>query len=148
MSIRRDSLNSSDTYPGLELNKVCISQIANSILNEHEPSGEDIAGFLISRIYLDIRFNFAALPQGELAQIDLPKQIITISDALAEDKNRLNFTLAHELGDLVLHGHLIGESSDKTISDTKVGFDRKEWQANYFALCILLPEHRFNVSSA
>ncbi len=62
--------------------------------------------------------------------------------------NRYRFTLAHETGHLVLHGHLFpGSDSDQewldfhhNVSETAIGI--AEWQADQFAGLILVPPSR------
>lgn len=62
---------------------------------------------------------------------------------------RYRFTLAHEIGHLVLHGHIYEQCGFKTISECKKfieNFPEKEyswleWQANEFAGLMLVPSH-------
>jgi Zn-dependent peptidase ImmA (M78 family) len=71
------------------------------------------------------------------------------------DARRPRFTLAHELGHLLLgHGaYMVSESVDakdiESSSNTDLAEDdiRLEWQANYFASCLLLPRDLFVASA-
>jgi len=80
------------------------------------------------------------------------RRLIAISKILLNDKNegRLCFTCAHEAGHWVLHSSLI-ETAARTGREPRTGaeavFCREkdartpaEWQADYFAACLLLPE--------
>jgi hypothetical protein len=80
------------------------------------------------------------------------RRLIAISKNLLNDTNegRLCFTCAHETGHWVLHSSLI-ETAARTGRETGTGaeavFCREkdartpaEWQADYFASCLLMPE--------
>lgn len=66
---------------------------------------------------------------------------------------RRRFTLAHEIGHLVMHGHLIDrvhvdrEFKEKLHRDgrSKIGEDRLEIDANRFAAELLMPSHLLKV---
>jgi len=74
---------------------------------------------------------------------------ISIDESLLEDEPRLNFTCAHEIGHWELHRHLVqtaaGSGNRHTnldtifcrIRDVKLAI---EWQSNFFAACLLMPE--------
>jgi Zn-dependent peptidase ImmA (M78 family) len=93
--------------------------------------------------------------RGILGRISFnPPSIIVFFDPM--DVRRQRFTLAHELGHLLLgHGaYMQSESVDeKDIESgdyTDLGVDdvrRLEWQANYFASCLLLPRDSFVASA-
>ena len=81
---------------------------------------------------------------------------IYISSALSDEESRLRFTVAHELGHLLLHRalRLKGKINPNINEDTEIDLDtgRKklitawdflEWQANCFAANLLLPEKSF-----
>jgi Zn-dependent peptidase ImmA (M78 family) len=76
------------------------------------------------------------------------EKIICVDQSLAENKNegRLCFTFAHEAGHWVLHRKLVDQACRTgggnsfifcRIKDAKKPI---EWQADYFASCILMPE--------
>jgi Zn-dependent peptidase ImmA (M78 family) len=73
---------------------------------------------------------------------------ISINERLLEDKSegRMMFTCAHETGHWVLHRHMIeqtnrrGVPGDGIICRTKDARLPVEWQADYFASCLLMPE--------
>lgn len=88
------------------------------------------------------------LEPGILGTISFDPLVIEIDESQAGDANRARFTLAHEVGHLHL-GHdkyLIKDvcrdsdveiESPPQIEIKDIG--RMEWQANYFASCLLLP---------
>lgn len=66
---------------------------------------------------------------------------------LGGSEGRMIFTCAHEAGHWVLHRSKIdeatrkGQISDAIICRTINTKERIEWQADYFAACLLMPEH-------
>lgn len=63
---------------------------------------------------------------------------------------RDNFTIAHELGHLVLHWPLVrknnpgcGMRATRKVDDTNESLRRCEWEANWFASAFLMPEVAF-----
>lgn len=85
------------------------------------------------------------------------KRIILVDGALKKDEAKFNFTLAHELGHLALHRNLkitYSESNIKPIDEPVIDNyshhhkletdqDWMEWQANYYASCLLMPSSIF-----
>ncbi len=92
--------------------------------------------------------------KGVLGATYVQDRMICINEKLLDDRSegRLNFTWAHEAGHWILHRHLAkpiaGKSSiDKTIFCRSINAGLPiEWQADYFASCILMPEE--NVRNA
>lgn len=74
---------------------------------------------------------------------------ISINEKLLEDGNegRLIFTCAHEVGHWVLHRHLVEEAGrlnragETIVCRAKSARKPIEWQADYFASCLLMPEN-------
>ena len=74
---------------------------------------------------------------------------ICINDRLLENKyeGRMNFTCAHEVGHWVLHRYLVDEVNrysskrEAIICRKKNARQPIEWQADYFASCLLMPEN-------
>ena len=54
------------------------------------------------------------------------------------------FTLAHEIGHIVLHLENVNSFIDDTITIAGRSTDEKEQEANYFASCLLMPEDEVN----
>ena len=79
-------------------------------------------------------------------------RIIYISSALLDEENRLRFTVAHELGHLLLHRALklkkkmnpnINEDTEIVLDTGRKKPDFLEWQAKCFAANLLLPRKPF-----
>ncbi|WP_161949177.1 ImmA/IrrE family metallo-endopeptidase [Desulfomicrobium norvegicum] len=59
---------------------------------------------------------------------------------LSSSKARDNFTVAHELGHFFLHTE---DKGDEILRFTRRGSNRREWEANWFAAELLMPEREF-----
>ena len=86
--------------------------------------------------------------KGVLGATYVQDRMICINEKLLDDRSegRLNFTWAHEAGHWMLHRHLVKPIPNQG-SINKIIFCRSinaglpiEWQADYFASCILMPE--------
>jgi len=82
-----------------------------------------------------------------LGRIKFSPPVISIYQSPEISRARERFTLAHELGHLMLgHSKYLRaeycEARDFTIDETNILGDLRslEWQANYFAACLLLPK--------
>ncbi|WP_163934886.1 ImmA/IrrE family metallo-endopeptidase [Paraferrimonas sp. SM1919] len=100
-----------------------------------------------------VKVNFDAnLDFGVLGSVNFEEGVINIDNQQCETEPRARFTLAHELGHLLLkHSeYMLGESC---LDTHLVGADRTdivlkdimrmEWQANQFAASLLLPKKAF-----
>lgn len=92
------------------------------------------------------------LGNGVLGQISFGPDIISIDDSQALTPERVRFTLAHELGHFALEHRrfMVREACHDEDIDTEnletlklKDVRRMEWQANYFASCLLLPKEQF-----
>lgn len=107
---------------------------------------------LLSRSHnLTIERN-AKLADGVLGEITFTPNKIKIDDAQANSSHRARFTLAHEIGHLLLKhnkhmSHEYCRNADIEIENpVSIGIEdvsRMEWQANCFASCLLLPSKQF-----
>ncbi|MBF0379992.1 MAG: ImmA/IrrE family metallo-endopeptidase [Magnetococcales bacterium] len=95
------------------------------------------------------------LAKGALGSISFDPIVIKLAEAHAEDEYRARFTLAHEIGHLILeHGKYMKKElcheSDLDIENPRLigiqDIERMEWQANYFASYLLLPEKQLKES--
>ena len=109
----------------------------------------DVAGEVLAKNFPMIEVRYDNLSQGLLGTIDLRNNIITLSEDIISDTNRVHFTLAHEIGHLVLHRKFLRKefSSVDDYIDVSILSDknikRMEYQANVFASYLLLPERKF-----
>lgn len=92
------------------------------------------------------------LPKGILGEIDIENKKVGISTELQYNSPRWRFTIAHEIGHIILHetilenikycelkGAIDEECNTLAISDANLR--RMEIQANKFAAQLLLPDH-------
>ena len=85
---------------------------------------------------------------GVLGATYIHKNIICINEKLLNDKSegRLAFTCSHEIGHWVLHRKYVhttdkyGKAKDTIICRSKNAKLPVEWQADYFASCLLMPK--------
>lgn len=100
----------------------------------------------------NVKFEFDLLEQENyLGKIEFNPLTIKISNQARKDKNRWRFTLAHEIGHLILHSPLLKErlkeknDTENTLalkySSSNKHSERLEIQANLFASYLLLPEN-------
>ncbi len=85
-----------------------------------------------------------------LGKIEFNPLCIKISNSARSDKNRWRFTLAHEIGHLILHSNVLKDrlsqkdDNEQTLSinfsQSRSNSDRLEIQANLFASNLLLPK--------
>ena len=91
-----------------------------------------------------------------LGEIDFESKEICISDTLIKGSPRWRFTVAHELGHIVLHSAAIRQSQissiEESIDDEELEVEisddtikRMEIQANSFASQLLIPESKLNL---
>ena len=133
------------------LKKDSIQERCEKLIKEFNPHNEDIAGEILFKKFPQFRITFADLPTGILGTLSLQENLITLSDAIRNDIHRRNFTLAHEIGHLCLHGNFLNkylgdiqEYDERTVAtfpDEIV--KRMEMQANLFASYLLMPQSRF-----
>jgi Zn-dependent peptidase ImmA (M78 family) len=107
--------------------------------------------------YLDLGIVWESLPaddRGEIAAMIIPtQQEIIINDRIPALKDGFGqSTIAHEIGHWILHinHQAIGEFKDRIdrgleietkpfLCRSSISSDRQEWQAQYFASCLLMP---------
>jgi Zn-dependent peptidase ImmA (M78 family) len=100
----------------------------------------------------NVTFEYDLLDQENyLGKIEFNPLSIKISNNARTDKNRWRFTLAHEIGHLILHSPLLkGRLKEKNDTENTLALkysssnkhsERLEIQANLFASYLLLPEN-------
>ncbi|MBK9246560.1 MAG: ImmA/IrrE family metallo-endopeptidase [Ignavibacteria bacterium] len=117
---------------------------------------------VISRKFNNFDFtNNEGLSEKHIGKFDFTNKAIYIYNGLKGNKGRENFTVAHEIGHLILHYPLFIQqyciieeiakcpsltfvSSSDIIDCNYSRFENiLEWQANYFASCLLMPRASF-----
>lgn len=129
------------------LSKETIRDIANRLYIDNSGIDDDIAGCLLSRLYPHFHINFEILPHGVEGRTSIKEHIIVLSSSLISNQDRLRFTLAHELGHLVLHSKILA-AYEGLLGDTPYPLSESDlkWmdsQANKFASYILMPHITF-----
>ena len=112
----------------------------------------DLLGFVSSQGY---QIQSSILHNKVLGEIDFETKRVFMSDSLSAGSPRWRFTLAHELGHIILHSesiiqskikaieeHIDNEASDTTNISNKT-IARMEIQANSFASQLLIPANAF-----
>lgn len=129
------------------LSKDNIRDIANKLYINNHGIDDDIAGCLLSRLFPQFRINFNNLPYGVEGRTSITEHTITLSTSLISNQDRLRFTLAHELGHLVLHGGILaayeGLLGDRPLPLSESDLKWMDSQANKFASFILMPHISF-----
>ena len=117
---------------------------------DHVPL-DKICELLKERSSLVVKRN-TQLNKGVLGQISFGPDVIIIDDLQASTPERVRFTLAHEIGHFVLEHYKF--MSREACHDEDIDLERPdkmslkdvgriEWQANFFASCLLLPKQQF-----
>jgi len=87
--------------------------------------------------------------RGILGELSVASETVTINQSLCDaegQEGRINFTAAHELGHWILHRRYVSEMNRRAgvrdfILCRKANKSEKiEWQANYFASSLIMPE--------
>lgn len=143
------AVSNSQAIDILSLRTTQIEEKANELYKKYTIRTNDIAGEILAKEYPDYGIRFEDLPNGVLGKLSLRDKTITISNEIKNDSHRLHFTLAHEIGHLVLHyDSLYGKMNEledysiqqlSMVSETIIR--RIEKQANLFASYLLMPKN-------
>lgn len=140
--------------PFMNENRIC--NIVKDILNATN-SNYQIGTSFINNCFLQIapnyKLDFVELQEDCLGICDFNSKVITINSTLIE--GRKNFTIAHELGHIVLHSsitqHLYSIEDRERVANMTIDkfmYDRMEYQANLFASFLLMPKPQFEYEVA
>jgi len=141
------------------LHKTEISKTASAVLCGYQ----NIAGFTVAppipvedivERYFNLRLGYMDFEEilgltGILGATYIKKRLICVNEKLLNDgsEGRLNYTIAHEIGHWRLHRHLVLTAKRTHMEEAGIlcrSKDAKlpiEWQADYFAACLLMPEN-------
>lgn len=127
------------------LNKIDIQKRVNELFKQIDIHSDDIPGSIIAKVFSDYKIYFTDLQQGQLATLSFTDKLITLSNEIIKDKHRIKFTLAHEIGHIVLHSGVL--NNVKTLSDYdnwnniyENAMRTMEIQANVFASYLIVPQ--------
>ena len=132
-----------------------LKEIASAVYAESSKMTDEIASEILCMKFPEYRITFAEHNEGVLGEILLKDKIISLSNEIINDIHRRNFTLAHELGHLILHVPILNNHIDKIMDygyDDKlvpvlpnVMFEKIEIQANKFAAYLLVPRRNLHM---
>ena len=95
---------------------------------------------------LDFRSDGFYQDPNNLGGLHIDENLVVINERLSDQEGRMNFTAAHEVGHIQLHvPGLLKDRSRSTImcrnidENTHSIRDPKEWEADMFAACLLMP---------
>lgn len=86
--------------------------------------------------------NINKTQDGSIVIEENGKFVIHLADDVGRARQR--FTIAHEIGHLVLHYAM---AERKPMKANRYGTGREEWEANWFAAGFLMPEKEFKLAS-
>ena len=120
-----------------QLNPEIIEKIANEVRDIFGTGIGPISNvtLLIERLGIRVAFKNLSLEQVVAVTEKLNNRQYIIINTYNRSSVRIRFNLAHELGHVLLHSKYL-ESDILDSSNRK----RIEWEANYFAGCLLMPE--------
>ena len=141
------------------LPKDAINQVATELLLGYEDfTGQTLSPPIpvedIIERYLELDLHYVDFSQkygldNVFGALYVKNRLVAISESLLNDRNegRLIFTCAHEVGHWCLHrrhvevaGRTAGEEGAVLCRTGRTGKLPVEWQADYFAGCLLMPE--------
>ncbi|HTK20992.1 MAG TPA: ImmA/IrrE family metallo-endopeptidase [Mucilaginibacter sp.] len=162
LSVFTVNLSSSHTSYGIDrLSKKDIQTIAYKELDKMNPqilrnarhiSPKSLKEFLIAKYKIEIIEK--KMENNMIGECDLEASSISVNEKIV-GTHREFFVLAHEFGHFILHQKLsIGQFAYDSFADSEYDVTTGkyelsnpknwiEWQANYFASCIILPEVPF-----
>lgn len=132
------------------LSKQKISLIAEDIYNKYKSeNGMLEINRILNDLNISLRITCEIIDVDTIAEINFSQKTITLFGKDLFTEEQLNFALAHEVGHFILKHNLLLKTEQQTTSLSKnvqfreaipINIDRIEYQANFFAACLLLPE--------
>lgn len=133
--------------------EIIYNKLGLSDLTHNSISDADLLGFVNHQGY---SIDYTQLPPDVLGEVLFDQRKIFVNEELTEGSPRWRFTIAHELGHILLHSDAIYKSKVSSIEDSidDENFDvkisdetikRMEIQANSFASQLLIPEKQLKI---
>lgn len=131
-----------------------IKKIASNLYHEFKLETNEISSEILFKKFPKYKINFEDFPKGVLGVLSLKHNMISLSNEIMNDNKRRNFTIAHEIGHIVLHSSFfetiekVYEYDDDNVSPivNEEVYKRMEIQANLFASYLLIPEKNLYVN--
>lgn len=125
-----------------------IKKIASSLYHEFQLETNEISSEILFKEFPKYKITFEDFPKGVLGVLSLKHNLISLSNEIRNDNKRRNYTIAHEIGHIVLHSSFFDtieqtyEYDDENVSPivNEEVYRRMETQANLFASYLLIPE--------
>ncbi len=102
---------------------------------------------------LDFRSDGFYQDPNNLGGLHIDEKIVVINERLSDQEGRMNFTAGHEIGHIELHvPELLKDRNKAAImcrnidEKTQSIRDPKEWEADMFAACLLMPSRKVRSS--
>ena len=130
-----------------------ISKIAENIGRNFLPISIYRLQTILKFIYPSATIVYKQMPTGLYGSFDFNEDILYISKDIEQDIYRTNFTIAHEIGHLVLHKQIVQKYYNSTTGSQIFGLAdaviaKLEIQANKFASSLLMPKQLFLYETA
>lgn len=139
------------------LSKYKISKIAEEVYCKYKTEHGEL---LILEILNDLKINLIIkenlIDLDTIGEINFKIKQITLFGKNTFSESQLNFAIAHEIGHFILgHDKYLNNEIQNSLNISKniqtfnllsINLDRIEYQANYFAACLLLPEKELKQS--
>lgn len=99
--------------------------------------------------HLGLALEVAPLGDDVFGGLYVAEKVVRVNETIYLDKDKkkigiYNFTLAHECGHAVLHMPLLEVIADNMVLCRRSeSYMQQEWQANFFASCLLMPKEIF-----
>lgn len=127
---------------------IIYNKLGLSELTHYAISDSDLLDYITQQGFSIV---YTQLPLDVLGEVHFDQKKIFINDEITEGSPRWRFTIAHELGHIILHSDAINKSKISSIEDSINDEDdevnisdetikRMEIQANSFASQLLIPE--------
>jgi Zn-dependent peptidase ImmA (M78 family) len=133
------------------LNKATVEKVASFIADKLEFGIGDPIELLVEKLGGEIKIGWNRADEidgGSIVASSLNDFTIHISELTSPRRDR--FTIAHELGHLVLHLSKVQELNPEVsmratrwIDENDADQQRAEWEANWFAAELLMPRDKF-----
>ena len=106
---------------------------------------------IIEYLGYDIVYSNDGIYTGKniLGGLNIDKRHVEVNERENTHKGRENFTLAHEIGHILLHSERISLNNNEKLCRTEAGIDintpdQLEWEADKFAAFLLMPTENVN----
>lgn len=121
----------------IQLNPEIIEKVADEVRSIFKVGNGPVSSvtLLIERLGIRVSFKNLSLEQIDAVTERLNDRQYIVINTHNRSSVRIRFNLAHELGHILLHSRYLEEEISNPSNRKRI-----EWEANYFASCLLMPE--------